>query len=195
MLWSKSFHFFSYPKLPALSKAAYDMQTAVFSKPFKRQRSNQHPSKLEEEARPVSKKRKTIHKVLPEQQTVYRDNIPRKAPTLQTTDALRQPNVKKALTEQEASKNQQLHRPINRPALAKWRKRHLPQTSADSFLKSCGRDLISKIKRFIKHGGPDLRNLINIGILNGSLTLVLTLLICLSLDRQPDESKPGQCFK
>ena len=152
------------------------MQTAVCSNPLKRQRSDQHPSKLEEASQPLSKKRKTICEVLPGQQTLHRDSAPRRPPTLQTRGALRKPNAKKAPTKRESSRTRQLRRPAGRPRVTKCKESYRTRIRAD-IIEICGRDSYNEVKRFARHGGPGLQDLRGVRISNSSLILVLTILV------------------
>lgn len=148
---NQSFHLFREPP-------TYRMQTAAWSNPLKRQRSDQYLSKLEEASQPVPKKRKTICEVLPEQQTVHRDSALRRAPAPPTRGALRKPNAKKAPAKRESSRTRQLRRPAGRPRVTKCKESYGPRIRAD-IIEICGRDSYNEVKKFARHGGPDLQDL------------------------------------
>ncbi len=135
------------------------MPEAQLSDSRKRQRSEQLPLQLNGTSQPLSKKRRLSHPSGSQPAAAFWDNLSKIWLTKRALRELDRRNTQSAPSPPRPSYQRRPHRPVTRRALAELKNNCRPTQSAADFLCHCAPRCLKDIKRFARHGGPDLSDL------------------------------------
>jgi hypothetical protein len=154
------------PALSLLRKSAVDncyMHESQFLNSLKRRRAEPHAFQSNGTSQHQLKRQKLDHLTTGSQPTsAYWDNLSKIWLTKSALRELSRRNSQPVLS-QPPSLSRRSRRPITRIYLAELRSRRVIQPASD-FLRHCEPEVSKEIKRFARHGGPDLSDLKGVSI-------------------------------